>query len=496
MIKAPVSVRDSFYRAMIDMYKNNNKNNNKNNDEVKAIIESKVIPVYNEFDMLLACYTCNSEIIDLVAKLCIETNTEDEAWWIFHNCLHTACREGHYKTVKLMLDKGAVFTDIDYEDETRDDDIYGDYRAYGVSLDNACKKGYFITIKVITNKDFYDWDRGLLAACRSGNKQIIRYMVSKGATGWEECLEDACGQGNYKMAKFVIKNCTNERNNDIFQNCFRMACEHGYFEILELLLSSSNYDFDWDIGLKNACRGGHFEIIKLMISKGADDWYNGFKAASLSKHLEIAKFMITKGLCLVSGLILASEYSFLEMVKFIIVKNKRTFAVADLNTALSRLSGSAWGGEKTTEIAKLLISEGATNLANKLYYAFDRTHISFFQLILDNVDELSVKLLNSVLCGHKGSYEHDFLRILLINKGADVSDLEVGEYLDKAKSFQLYCLYCRKSKKDVLNNEKFDKLLQVYPPYVLLKASRTKIIKICTSRLPSDLFRLLFTYLH
>lgn len=446
--------------------------------ELESLIESKVKNVYVELDMLYKQFS---------------GTTEDTMWWIFNYCLHTACRKGDYKTVKLMLDKGALFTDEDYEGYAGDDDdIYGDYREYGISLDNACKKGYFITIKLVTKTDFYDWDRGLLAACRSGNKQIIKYMVSKGATDWEECLEDVCERGDFKMAKFVIKNCINEKNNNRFRNGFISACMGGYTEIVELMIT--NGVNDWNAGLRYACRGGHFEIVEFLISKGADDWYDGFDSACKKKSVEIAKFMISKGVDLDFALITASEYSFLEIVKFIILTNQHQFSVVDLNRALQKVSGSCWGGEQTVEIAKLLMSEGATNLTSRLPYAYDHMHMSFFHYILDNNNDLTVELLNRVLCRWTGSYKHDYLRILLINKGADLSNLEVSKCLSDAKSFQLYCLYCRKSKKDVLDKEKFDKLLKVYPPYVLLKVSRAS--KICTSRLPSDLFRILFTYLH
>lgn len=441
---------------------------------------------------------CSVGMIERVIENSVETSNKKDILKLYNECLHEACREGNIEVVKYVLKKGAVF------------DHCNKYRE---SLDIMCKNKYTlytIIIKVVTATNFNDWDRGLLAACRSNNYQIIKYMEFKGARYWGRCLEDACERENIEMVGFILQHKTKNTDlaldlNSSYDNSLRAACFKGNMKIVKMLISTGN-EFYWDAGLRSSCLSGHVKLAKLMISKGADNWFRGFEAACSNYEFDVGVLMIHSGVDLESALLEACDQNFVKMVEFILTKKAHAISADVLDKALYQTLTEEYIYEckvsSIITIAKLLIDKGAIGIKNILCTFYSNSD-RLIEFVLNNIDlnnrgiidELPRLMytgigIDNIKCDT--SYRH----IVLINKGVDVSKFSENfkKYLCETESFQLYCWCCKNIDNCVLDKEKYDKILKVYPPYVLLSLSRT--YKIPTSRLPRELFRLIFVCLH
>lgn len=455
---------------------------------------------YKQFVALPEGYCGNIKTIEKMANCCSQICAKKQekyynyrVWKLLNFCLHDACRVGHYETVELILDKGIKFVDHDYCD-------YGGYRE---SLNIMCKKRYNKIIKLVTSTDFYYWNQGLLAASCYINYQMIEYMVSKGADNWGECLENACSQGNARIVKFIIRNSINDMDDAIY-NSFCVACFEGNLEILKLLISTG-HEFDWNKGLLNACSGGYVEMVEFVISKGGNDWNRGFKGGCCSGNFKTAVLMVNKGADLSLALHEACIMKFVDMVEYILEKSENIICAdilnKELHEALTRYflyETNVLNVKAAIEIAKLLMNKGATITADTVSIVYKRGIKTLIAFAINNSgDSLTKKLLTDVINSCVNSdVDISYVRILLINKGADVLNFDprLKKDLCNTVSFQLYCWCCKNIDDCVMNKEKYNKILKVYPPYVLLSLSRSN--KICTRRLPQEIFRLLFIYLH
>lgn len=348
----------------------------------------------------------------------------------------------------------------------------------------VCGSGNAKMVKffIKTYKENIELNTGLKNACLCGNLDIVKILVNKGAHNLDSGLINACLKGNIEIVKYMThKGALASGNGNIFYS----ACIGGNMEIINYMIENGFNNLAlWDLGLCGACQGGHMDIINHMIEKGANNWnealsaavkpgvnmissiYKSEGAARLLKQLEIIKYIIQKGalnfntgdgLCLYC----ACYGGDIDFVKFLI-KNINVNDNTDWNCALRY---ACRGGN--IEAVRLMLKNGATNLNNGLYNTSDA-----------------------------------YVQYLLITEGAD--DVE---YVSDTTDFKLYCLYCNCSGTKPYEC-KYMTLLQEYPPCVLFIGSTVSRQrwsdgydgyggygkKCSVSRLPVELFRLLFAY--
>lgn len=473
-----------------------------------------------------------------IAKLMIEKGAHCESYMISH-----ACKSGNIKIVELLLSQGAILIDK--------------------CLISACEGKNIEMVKFLVNEGLTNWGDGLSKACQVGCVEIMEFMIEKSrevhkiqcviehkkgcemglietiklicvkqppapttptpitptpitpteAEFWNKGLRGACLGGNIEIVKFIFQHIRNGRDGGsgsesaIYWNrCLEDACFGGSTEVVEFVIHNGAISStDWNEGLIAACIIGNLEIIERMITMGANDWYSAAYRACYNKHFEIAKYMISKDL--------ESLYNV-----------NKLFVYAC--------------GEGLTEIAELLIKKGANDWLNSSYLASWRGYTECVKLILkymkdmaDSTEILVVcnkMLVMCMLCNSSEDVHYTYLRtirlatetgteietiphvpnntdisIILIKQGADVNTenmfrMKLKDMLFNTDSFTLYCLCCKYGYFS-LDVNKYNNLLRMHPPYILLVSCKaantnTSIIKCHVNKLPVDLFRLLFTF--
>lgn len=512
----------------------------------KAIIKSNTVPQYNVDIMHYACKGGNIEIINIMSKLCTEyiqsVGDDMEKLWLCG--LEGACEGGHLNLVKTCIDnikyewspsKCLWHACISGNMEVIEYIIgYGNVD-WGKGLNGACKGGNLHVVEYMIKNGpgpNYGWKDDLEIACVGGHIEVIKFMVEKiikfMGTGkyikvyLNSCLTTACREGHVDIVKYMLSHGVTDKKNSL-----AAACIGGNIDIVNLMIK--NGSTNWNKGLKNACKKGHIEIAKFMLSKGATmDFSRGFIDACVNGHIEIVRLMIEKCeekgtemdfdqgfneacfyrdvdianlviekgidfINLETALGYACHANFVEIVKLMIekgvTKNKETLNFAMLSAC----------GEGSEDIIELLINEGISDWEGSLF----ATCMSVSSMHIDA--QLGIKIIN-ILFKYGGyalgpeALDSPLVvttdvdaQILLINKGAELKpDSSIITDLHLTRSFNLYCLCCTQNKY-TLDPVKYLELLLMYPPYVLLVMSRLDT-KYCVSKLPVELFRLLFTF--
>lgn len=343
-------------------------------------------------------------------------------------------------------------------------------------LDTMCENGDINEVKAIVISGAitkYDCET-LCCAFRGGNIELIDliYKMCKKTNNrcdlhdmWLCGIECACKKGNLQTVKWYVNGSSNKKlfpPYNFFENCLQHACQSGNIHLVNFIINKGVKN--WNFGLNGACIGGHIEIVKYMISKGANQLDHALVYACKGGHTKIAEFIAEQGATdWNTGLVNACYHGHVEMVKYIASKK--------INTAW------VW--------------------CSCLFGACHINCLEIVQIVFDNITVITEELLNTSLIKLLCNIRYDVnIIILLINKGANIDSLNGTclKYLRSTKNPKLYCLCCKKSNgKYVFNINRYIELLQLYPPYVLLVMSRSDK-KICTSKLPSELFRLLFKY--
>lgn len=520
-------------------------------DEVNSIVSSKVIDVYDVKTLFHACQGGNLDIIKLIIKMCTLTNKGIEmermwcyglrgackgnnidifkmymhkippslfggTWcWFDNYCLQHVCETGNMKFIKFIIKKG--------------------YIGWHFGLLGACEGGHMKIVKYMTNKfTHYDKKKGcathrsiynindcMMVACISGNIQIVKYLIKKikyfkdthdlercleyylqyacrgghvelieyfmsiGAKDVNSAMETACRWGNIEIVKIMINNGATNWN-----QCLEEGCRGGYNDIVKLMiLKGANA---YNIGLKYACGGGCLEIVELMLKNGGIYYDEGLRMACSMGNIEIIKLMASKNIDLYSGLYNACFYEYVELAEMIISKDKN--GTIDYNTILE--NACTYGN---TRIVKLLVEKGANNWRGGLMHGCEFGKVKLVQLMLKyGSDTLTTSDLTEALKQNVRSHRCVEISILLISKGAVIT-AEMIKQLNKipynyhfTSDFKLYCLCC-KYKYFSLNTSYYDQILKKYPAYILFVRCRVGK-KCCINKLPTELFRLLFSY--
>ncbi len=159
--------------------------------------------------------------------------------------LYYACRGGHIKIIKMMIEKGA--------------------NHWGWGLSGACLGEHVDIVELMLN--FMDSDVPPFShwymcgkVCRCENIEILKLVIKYAhkrelIIDWGDALEFSCRRGKTEFVEFIINDYEVLNISSEEQGKIRFA-SHRFMQ--------------WNRGLRGACEGGHEEILKLMIEKGAD----------------------------------------------------------------------------------------------------------------------------------------------------------------------------------------------------------------------------------
>lgn len=495
-------------------------------DAVKDFIDSK--SKYNKLyqypinTLHYACKGGNIEVIELVAEMCIQTNDAASIKKLWHHGLQGACKGGHLDIFKLYMNK--IPRSCEYT-----------WRGYMVSfMRNAGVSGNLELIDFIISQGGsggtcnVGYEEVLKGVCEGNHTELIKLMAVKGAkfrqsSDLNKYLVSVCKKGELEMLKFlIIHNWIND-----WEGALKIACSGGDIAIVEIMMEnidpnsgliitckSGNIKYvklmvekdvtNWNDGLIAACKGGNIEIVEFMVSKGATNWIKGFHEACRRKHIQACKLMLDYGgIDLDYGLMFktACGCGVVEIAEYVLLQCKKNEKDIDFTKALDyvceiRYLVEAKHIEKRIDVVKLLVENGVTFDENNLISVCRDGDIKLVQFILESntwtVDVLTHVLKRSISWNkyEKRSKEFDGVVMLLLSSGADVGDQYA--FFKMTQNFQLYRTYCKYDNINPSVDEQYLELLKVYPPYVLMKASLVN--KICTSKLPTELYRLLFMY--
>lgn len=354
----------------------------------------------------------------------------------------------------------------------------------------------------------------LYEACKSDNIPVVIFIIHRiirprtfGCLYLNEILNK-----NYYMESTVC-----------WDNCMTYACKYGYLDIAELMITKGATDFDK--GLETACYNNQYEIAKLMLVKGAMNKESCFTHACSRNYIEIAKLIVMHGYSVDDAdtcLECACSCGNLEIVELIFSRIKNDNSVSEMiflyNIDFEECFGLARNNKHYTIMEFLIIiSEDVIDWTYELTTACKNNWVHIVQLLLTNCKFLTTNVLTMALYTNiieDGSVD---ISTLLINKGVYFNGYNgMGNLGSLRKSikiyetynhndlnftinFKIYCL-CYKYKEFVPNTTLYMKLLILNPTYVLFvgckarKARKARSVNCCVNKLPTELFRLLFTY--
>lgn len=289
-----------------------------------------------------------------------------------------------------------------------------------------------------------------------------------------EEITKVCKYGNITdIVEIIDKNLENTYNLEciMFGCCSRPYNELITNKLINMLVTNGFGNFS--IGLHGACHGGNVEAARLMIEKGATELLIGLALACEYGHIEVVHVLIENGVDFWnSGLRHACTGGHLDIAKLMIERGAH-----DINTGLCfACNGGSKGcksdrGIKQLQMVKFLESVGGDHWIGAFIKAKTSVCINLY-------------LVRYILNKCRDIYHYKYINSL---------------YNKQVNDIRLYGLYCDYVTIDRSCDKKFNTLLQLYPPYVVLvhgisektRTSECTVKKHCLSKLPVELHRLL-----
>lgn len=431
-------------------------------------------------DLIRACTGGCIEIVKFLISNSANISSE---------CLKAACEEGHIEIVKLLISECGTNGTNGTNDRNRISLHYG--------ITYACSGGHIEIVELLVSKGpkrLCCYDNGLSAACKKGHIKIIELMISKGATCFNRGLVSACTGGHIEIVELMISKGADNFYEGLKELIYR---NHDCIEIVGLFISHGfnintfiNTFVITDYMRVKLLQYGHVKNMELFIRYRMvrilhDDIYIACEYA----QIKMVEFLISKGASISTDtLVCACEGGCIEIVQTIIDH------CIKLNINLDWEAGFIIACSKHyLEIAKLMVSKGATNFNAGLLKVckwdsdWDKNTKLMAQFLLENgATNINEAFYRSYPDWIKADIIHFFIKYGL-------SLYNITKYNNITNDFRLFCLCCK-------NGEiKFDKqiyteLLSKYPVYVLFVESRVAGKECCVKKLPVELFRLMSEY--
>ncbi|VDI46319.1 Hypothetical predicted protein [Mytilus galloprovincialis] len=214
---------------------------------------------------IISCMRGYDELVDLFISLGDDVNSQN-GWF---TPLTAACREGHLRTVELLLDNGSNINQTNKNTETP---IY-----------TACFGGHYSLAKLLIDKHA-DINKGnrynrtpLYVCCLSGHESIAQLLIDEGANVGEssDSLIVAIHGGHDKIVEqFISKDFPLDSVDIKSKTALFIACEIGNTTITKLLIDKNadiyKVDGDGRTPLHAACCVANNDIVRMLINKKSD----------------------------------------------------------------------------------------------------------------------------------------------------------------------------------------------------------------------------------
>tara|TARA_R110001599_G_scaffold130977_2_gene306563 strand:- start:1198 stop:1920 length:723 start_codon:yes stop_codon:yes gene_type:complete len=150
-----------------------------------------------------------------------------------------------------------------------------------------------------------------------------------------------------------------KHDGQLYNRALRYAVRSGDLDAIKSMIGKEATAYNWVMG--DAVKYGHLKVVKFLIDKITDSEQNIYLiTASAEGHIDIVKFLFDSLNFNVEGLNMALNFTsrsgHTEIVKLLVQKG-----ATDLNRGL--LEASKWGH---LEIVKFLVQQGATNFASAI----------------------------------------------------------------------------------------------------------------------------------
>lgn len=200
---------------------------------------------------------------------------------------------------------------------------------------------------------FQTLNENLIHFCEKGDWKVVYYLISKGADIYYEdyfLLKSACSQGYLPMVQFLVSkeplythkcvlpkvsvlNRTSKiqsyipfKGENVQDNCcMYMVCINGHLHILVYFVSLGvNIHVEDDYYFYLACENGHAEMVQYFVSQGSNVHTSNkaLESAICGKRLNVVQYLVSQNVNIRFDddypLQLASENGDVEMVKYLI----------------------------------------------------------------------------------------------------------------------------------------------------------------------------------
>ncbi|GFR28392.1 uncharacterized protein TNCT_638791 [Trichonephila clavata] len=304
--------------------------------------------------------------------------------------LHWAVENGYTEVVRLLIEKGADFKEVDKDGWTP------------LRIAAASDKLEVVQYLVDKGADFKcatkDGWTPLHNAASDGKLEVVQYLVDKGANfkcatkdGWIP-LHWAAFEGSLEVVRYLVDKEADFRcadKNGMTPLC--LAALQNKLKVVQYLVDKGA-DFKWaskngETPLHRAAAIGGLEVVQYLVDKGADfkcankEGETPLHRAAANGKLEVVQYLVEKGADLNiadnpgwTPLTFAVHYGYLEVVQYLVDKGA-DFKRSDKTgmTLLHRAAGGSallyWAGDGTfshrkpgkskLEVVQYLVEKGA-----------------------------------------------------------------------------------------------------------------------------------------
>jgi len=159
-------------------------------------------------------------------------------------------------------------------------------------IDYLTLHGYDILLYPILH-NIYDCNAVISEAAYYGHIYIINKMIEKGVTYFDYAARSAIEGGHIDLFYFLFNKIPEKPNCQYYNKIMATAAEHGYKQIVELMLSKGASDYEYTMTM--ATYNNHIELVNLMLNLGANNYNKTLVISACRGHIDIVKLMLDLG---------------------------------------------------------------------------------------------------------------------------------------------------------------------------------------------------------
>jgi ankyrin repeat protein len=226
-------------------------------------------------------------------------------------CICQAAGEGYFDIVLLMIDKGGLPSDSQWNRAMLNVIKGGHLNIVQFMIDNGAQRSInwidSVEFNFYAGEGANNWNYIIQRAAYYGQMNIVQLMIEKSALrsahrsiDWNKAMQSAAHGGHHYAVDIVQLIIEKGSQQSIDWNkVMQFAAYGGNIDIVQFIIEkSAQQSIDWNQVMYCAAESGHINIVQLIIEKGAQrsiDWYGAMMSAIYNDDIVIIKFMIDKG---------------------------------------------------------------------------------------------------------------------------------------------------------------------------------------------------------